>query len=46
MTKRDAPFTAFGNGLPPAGSAVTEKFRFALYSLRPIARSGLTAAHI
>src|SRR6476469_10907768 len=36
MTKRHAPFTSFGNGLP-LGSAVTLKSRFFLYSANPIA---------
>src|SRR6266403_2916357 len=35
MTKRDAPLTFFGNGLP-AGSAVFLKSRFLLYSSRAI----------
>src|SRR5690242_3246164 len=36
MTNREAPFTLFGNGLPPSGSAVVAKSRFRLYSARPI----------
>ena len=35
MTKRDAPLTFFGNGLP-TGSAVVLKSRFRLYSASPI----------
>ena len=37
MTKREAPATRLGRGFfAPLGSAVTAKFRFRLYSVRPI----------
>src|SRR4029450_5445756 len=36
MTKRDAPRTVFGLGLPPFGSEVVEKSRFLWYSRNPI----------
>src|SRR3984893_7432821 len=39
MTKRDAPLTRFGNGLPPFGSAVVPKSRFRFYSGNPTART-------
>src|SRR5438105_11033247 len=36
MTKRDAPRTCFGNGLPPFGSDVRAKLRFRLYCVNPM----------
>ncbi len=43
MTKREAPATRLGRGFfAPLGSAVTEKFRFRLYSVSPISNHAST----